>query len=105
ELARAHTLGQVLGLDMCSQMHAHLQALEHDPEVTQHLVELVLAGYLAGHVQLASQPITSLEESDRVTALCGIDRERHAGGATANHGKMFMNRASAVIELDLAPGS
>ena len=80
------TAGQLLGGGGAVQFERHLFFGQATPEVTQHLVKLGFARYLARQAQLAARLGTGFKQRHLMTTLGGVEGEVHARRTRTHHG-------------------
>lgn len=73
--------------------------------IAQGFVELLLAGYPLGKVELAPDPMASFKQRDLMPALCGNRRAGQPGRAGADHGDASGCFRRGVKELGLGAGT
>lgn len=76
--------GEFVGVNRFAGAHVDSGTGEPDPVVADGVVEFGFAGDEFGHVPLAAEFVGGVVEGDRVAAFGGGERERHAGGSSAD---------------------
>src|SRR3546814_7065865 len=89
----------MLCADARAELHLHAGRFELATEVAQRLVKLFLAGHALGHVELAADFASRIEQFDGVTTLGEHSRGREAGRGGTDDGDAHPVRCRGVVQL------
>ncbi len=81
------------------------QFLQHDPVITEGLMELFLARDPFGQIELAANLVGGVDQGDLVAALSGNGRKRETGRPGTNHGNGLRLLCGPIVQLSFITGT